>query len=84
MSHAPAAARADTRQRPHPAPVGLLSAWPGWWAGLRDALHAEWTKLRTVAGTAWLLAAIVTLTIALSAVAVAATKCAPRLGGSAA
>ena len=32
------------------------------------ALHAEWTKLRTVAGTAWLLVAAIALTVALSAV----------------
>jgi len=34
---------------------------------VKDALHAEWTKLRTVAGTAWLLLAAIALTIALSA-----------------
>jgi ABC-2 type transport system permease protein len=39
------------------------------------ALHAEWTKLRTVAGSAWLLAALVTLTIAVSALATAAVTC---------
>ena len=39
------------------------------------ALHAEWTKLRTVAGPAWLLAALVTLTIAVSALATAAVSC---------
>jgi ABC-2 type transport system permease protein len=33
----------------------------------RNALHAEWTKLRTVPGTAWLMAAIVGLTVAVSA-----------------
>lgn len=32
------------------------------------ALHAEWTKLRTVAATGWLLVAVITLTVALSAV----------------
>ena len=81
MSHAPAAARAGTREAPHPGPVGSLGAWLGWWAGLRDAAHAEWTKLRTVSGTAWMLASIVALTIAVSAAAVAATKCSPSLGG---
>jgi ABC-2 type transport system permease protein len=40
-----------------------------------DALHAEWTKLRTVAGTSWLLLAVVTLTVALSATAAAAVTC---------
>jgi ABC-2 type transport system permease protein len=32
------------------------------------ALHAEWTKLRTVAATGWLLVAVIMLTVALSAV----------------
>ena len=44
-------------------------------AGLRYALHAEWTKLRTVTGPAWLLLAAVALTIAGSAAAVGATHC---------
>ncbi len=39
------------------------------------ALHAEWTKLRTVAGTGWLLAAAVVVTVALSlVVALAVTR----------
>jgi len=40
-----------------------------------DALHAEWTKLRTVAGTAWLLAAAVLLTVGLSAASAATVTC---------
>ena len=39
------------------------------------ALHAEWTKLRTVSGPAWLLLGIVTLTIVVSTAAVGATHC---------
>jgi ABC-2 type transport system permease protein len=39
------------------------------------ALHAEWTKLRTTAGPAWLLAAAVAATVALSVLAIAATSC---------
>ena len=35
---------------------------------MSEALHAEWTKLRTVAGTAWLLLGTTALTAALSAV----------------
>jgi ABC-2 type transport system permease protein len=42
---------------------------------MRDALHAEWTKLRTVGGTAWLLAATIAATVAVSAAAAAATRC---------
>jgi ABC-2 type transport system permease protein len=42
---------------------------------MKAALHAEWTKLRTVAGTIWLLLATIALTVALSVAAAAATKC---------
>ncbi|HEV2451725.1 MAG TPA: ABC transporter permease subunit [Streptosporangiaceae bacterium] len=48
-------------------------------AGLRDALHAEWTKLRTVPGPAWLLLGAVVLTIAVSAAAIGATHCPQNL-----
>jgi ABC-2 type transport system permease protein len=41
---------------------------------VRDALHAEWTKLRTVTGTAWLLLGCVAATAALSAL-VAGASC---------
>jgi ABC-2 type transport system permease protein len=44
-------------------------------ASLRDALHAEWTKLRTVSGPAWMLLGIAVLTIAVSTAAVGATHC---------
>jgi ABC-2 type transport system permease protein len=44
-------------------------------AGLRDALHAEWTKLRTAPGTFGLLFAAVALTVAVSAAAAAAARC---------
>lgn len=46
-------------------------AWTCW----RDTLRAEWTKLSTVAGSAWLLAAVVALTVAVSAAADAASRC---------
>jgi ABC-2 type transport system permease protein len=42
---------------------------------LREALHAEWTKLRTLPGTPWLLAAVIALTVAVSAAAAAAVTC---------
>ena len=45
------------------------------WASLPNALHAEWTKLRTVTGPAWLLAATVVLTVMISAAATAAVRC---------
>ncbi len=44
---------------------------------MRHPLHAEWTKLRTLPGTMWLLAAAAVLTAAVSAAADAATRC-PR------
>jgi len=44
-------------------------------AGGRDALRAEWTKLATVSGPAWLLAAVVGLTVAVSAAADLASRC---------
>jgi ABC-2 type transport system permease protein len=37
------------------------------------AIHAEWTKLRTLAGTTWLLLAVVALTVGLGAAADSAT-----------
>jgi len=42
---------------------------------MKEALHAEWTKLRTVAGTFWLLLALIALTVALGAAAVSAATC---------
>jgi len=48
--------------------------YPGWLDG-RDALRAEWAKLLTVPGPAWLLTAVVAVTVAVSAAADAATRC---------
>ena len=64
-------------------PPGPRPRWPwpptccgaGTLMGL--ALHAEWTKLRTLAGTWWLLLAAAALTIAVSAAAAAAFHCLP-------
>ena len=42
---------------------------------MKRALHAEWTKLRTLATTFWLLLAAAALTAAVSAAAAAATRC---------
>jgi ABC-2 type transport system permease protein len=39
------------------------------------ALHAEWTKLRTLAGTGWLLLGVVAVTLALSLAAVSEVTC---------
>jgi ABC-2 type transport system permease protein len=51
----------------------------GEWIAMRDALRAEWTKLRTVPGTVWQLAATIVLTIGLSTLAVEATQCRPGI-----
>jgi ABC-2 type transport system permease protein len=45
------------------------------WASMREALHAEWTKLRTAPATIWLLPAVIALTVALSVAAAAAVRC---------
>ncbi len=42
---------------------------------MRHALHAEWTKQRTLASTPWLLLAAAALTVTVSAAADAATRC---------
>jgi ABC-2 type transport system permease protein len=82
MSHAQTAAQADPRPSAHAAAPGQRGALRLGWTAMPDALHAEWTKLRTVSGTAWLLIAVVTLTVAVSGAAAAATKCTPSLAGS--
>ena len=47
---------------------------------MRDAVHAEWTKLRTVPSTAWLLVASVALTVGISALATGTVKCPASCG----
>ena len=42
---------------------------------LGQALHAEWTKFRTVAGPSWLLAGVVTLTVAVAVAAASLAQC---------
>ncbi|WP_151478326.1 ABC transporter permease [Streptomyces albicerus] len=42
---------------------------------MRPALHAEWTKLRTVAGPLWLLLGMIAATVALSAGATSVVTC---------
>ncbi|MGY0057188.1 ABC transporter permease [Streptomyces sp. LZ34] len=43
---------------------------------MRPALHAEWTKIRTVAGPLWLLLGMIPATVALSAGATSVVTCA--------
>ena len=44
-------------------------------AGWPEAMHAEWTKLRTLASTGWLLLGAVVFTVAVSVAAVASARC---------
>ncbi len=50
------------------------------WPDLRDALRAEWTKLRTVRSTGWLLACSAGLTIAVSALTASIVRCPASCG----
>jgi ABC-2 type transport system permease protein len=47
---------------------------------LREALRCEWTKLRTVPSTGWLLATLVALTVGVSALATEVVKCPASCG----
>jgi ABC-2 type transport system permease protein len=49
-------------------------------ASLREAVHAEWTKLRTVPSTGWLLLTLFVLTTGASALAAAVVKCPTSCG----
>ena len=49
-------------------------------AVLREAMHAEWTKLRTVPSTGWLLFTAIALTVGASALATTAVKCPASCG----
>ncbi len=58
-----------------PAHQAALGQTRAQWAGLRDALHAEWTKARTLPSTGWLLLAAAALTVIVGAVVAAAVRC---------
>ncbi len=45
------------------------------WADLPEALRAEWVKLRTSPGNAWLLAGVAALTVSIGTAATAASHC---------
>jgi ABC-2 type transport system permease protein len=47
---------------------------------MKNAVHAEWTKLRSVPTTAWLLVASVVLTVGISALATGTVKCPASCG----
>jgi ABC-2 type transport system permease protein len=62
---------------PHAQRASLRSERPAsGWTCLREALHAEWTKLRTAGGMAWLLLAVIALTVGLGAVVAGSARCA--------
>lgn len=60
---------------PGVARAGTEWAWPAWSGAFGGAVRAEWTKLRTVAGPAWLLLSAAVLTVALGALASGAVDC---------
>jgi ABC-2 type transport system permease protein len=74
------AGQADGRPIAEPAKRHVLSH--PFLTASRDALLAEWLKLRTVSNSAWLLAGIIVLTVAIGAAAVAANRCPPGLSCS--
>jgi ABC-2 type transport system permease protein len=60
---------------------GRAPAAPGASVGLLSTTHAEWTKLRTLTSTVWLLLATVGLTVAISAATLVGTdisRCPPE------
>jgi ABC-2 type transport system permease protein len=59
----------------HTQPAAALTTGVRGGTRLGYALQAEWTKLRTVSGPAWLLIGAAALTIAVSTAAVGATRC---------
>lgn len=61
--------------RIHRAGGRATAAGPGRGAGLRDSLHAEWTKLRTLPGAGWLLLAVAVTGTVVGAAADAAARC---------
>src|ERR1700722_16500669 len=62
--------------------AGRTAEAGGWLAGFAAALHAEWTKLRTVPSTAWLLATAIVVTVAGSAVTVSVVQCSSKTCGA--
>jgi ABC-2 type transport system permease protein len=60
-------------------PAAILAPAAARGTSLTRALHAEWTKLRTVSGPAWLLLAVAALTVAVGVAATGATHCPQNL-----
>ena len=64
MTQAPPAQRAGPAETSRPRRTSM-----------RDALHAEWTKARTLPGNGWLHLAAIALTVVVSAAVAAAARC---------
>ena len=64
MTQAPPAQRAGPAETSRPRRTSM-----------RDALHAEWTKARTLPGNGWLHLAAISLTVVVSAAVAAAVRC---------
>jgi ABC-2 type transport system permease protein len=79
MSNALSGERAGAVGHSPSRPPGTIAGPPAarhaGWIAIRDALRAEWVKLRTVPGPAWLLAGTAVLTVAVSAAALLANRC---------
>ncbi len=72
--HAPGLGLAGRSGPPGGVAAGAAIPASGW-ADLREALRAEWVKLRTSPGNAWLLAGVAALTVAIGTAATAASHC---------
>lgn len=69
---------APTMERYRHVQIEPVDRWPRWQeAG--EALHAEWTKLRTARFNWWLLAGAVLVTVGVSAVGDAVVTCTPHI-----
>jgi ABC-2 type transport system permease protein len=54
---------------------GTTEALRGEFGALREAVHAEWTKLRTVPSTGWLLLTVIVVTVGFGILEVVVQKC---------
>lgn len=67
-----------TMERCRPVQTEPVERWPGWQSA-GEALHAEWTKLRTLRFSWWLLTGAVMATVAVSAIGDAVVTCTPSV-----
>lgn len=62
-------------RRPARGGHGMTQALRAEGGALREAVHAEWTKLRTVSSTGWLLLTVIVVTVGFSVLETVVTKC---------